>query len=38
LTLSQGCWLTFDEHEADGNRKSAILNAITSLVEPSVLS
>ena len=38
LTLSQGCWLTFDAHEADGNRKAAILNAITSLVEPSVSS
>ena len=38
LTLSQGCWLTFDAHEADGNRKAAILSAITSLVGPSASS
>ena len=32
LTLSQGCWLTLDAHEPDGERKNAILSAVSLLI------
>ena len=36
LTLSQGCWLTLDPHEPDGERKNAILSAVSTLIAPTL--
>ena len=36
LTLSQGCWLTLDAHESDGERKNAILRAVSTLIAPTL--
>ena len=36
LTLSQGCWLTLDAHEPDGERKDAILKAVLALIAPAL--